>query len=197
VAVKINHMIKQRPVKTGDKAGVDIQTDVANAFEALFRNHWNRVCNIVYRLVGDPDEAEDLALEAFWRLYGHYRSGEIQENTGGWLYRVATNLGYNALRARKRRRAYEEEAAKELIVSNAGENTAAEVDSREEQERVRWVLGKIKPRSAQILLLKYSGFSYSEIASAVDVAPSSVGALLVRAEKEFEKKYRELEGRQP
>jgi len=190
-------MIKQRPVKTGDKAGVDIQTDVANAFEALFRNHWNRVCNIVYRLVGDPDEAEDLALEAFWRLYGRYRSGEIQENTGGWLYRVATNLGYNALRARKRRRAYEEEAAKELIVSNAGENTAAEVDSREEQERVRWVLGKIKPRSAQILLLKYSGFSYSEIASAVDVAPSSVGALLVRAEKEFEKKYRELEGRQP
>lgn len=197
MAVRTNHMIKQRPAKTGGRAGVEVPSDAANAFESVFRNHWNRVCNVVFRLVGDRDEAEDLALEAFWRLYGRYRSGEIQENTGGWLYRVATNLGYNALRARRRRQLYEEEAGKASILSNAGMNTDAEVESREEQERVRWVLGKMKTRSAQILLLKYSGFSYSEIASAVDVAPTSVGALLVRAEKEFEKRYRELEGRQP
>ena len=49
-----------------------------------------------------------------------------------------------------------------------------------------------KVRSALMLLLRYSDFSYAEIAAAAQVAPGSVGALLARAEKEFEKRYRQL-----
>ena len=47
--------------------------------------------------MGDADEAQDLALETFWRLYSS--PPRRTENVGGWLYRVALRLGYNALRA--------------------------------------------------------------------------------------------------
>jgi RNA polymerase sigma-70 factor (ECF subfamily) len=47
-------------------------------------------------------------------------------------------------------------------------------------------------RQSQLLILRYSGFSYKEIASALNLAPASIGPLLVRAEREFEKQYRAL-----
>ena len=58
-----------------------------------------------------------------------------------------------------------------------------------EQQRVREVLLTLKPRLARLLLLRYSGLSYAEIASALEIAPSSVGTLLARAEKAFEQAY--------
>ena len=76
--------------------------------EEAFEQHWSSVCRTLYTLVGDWAEAEDLALETFWRLYK--RPPRDLRNVGGWLYRVATNLGLNALRARKRRQRHEEEA---------------------------------------------------------------------------------------
>jgi RNA polymerase sigma-70 factor (ECF subfamily) len=57
---------------------------------------------------------------------------------------------------------------------------------------VRLVLAQMKPRSAQLLVLRHSGFSYAEIAAALGVAPGSVGVLLARAEKEFEERYKRL-----
>ena len=69
-------------------------------FEALFQQNWSRLNNLLYRLTGDYAEAEDLALEAFWRLW--QRPPGDQAALAGWLYRVALNLGYNALRARSR-----------------------------------------------------------------------------------------------
>jgi len=47
-------------------------------------------------------------------------------------------------------------------------------------------------RQSQLLILRYSGSSYKEIATALKLAPTSIGPLLLRAEREFEKKYRAL-----
>ena len=160
-------------------------------FEDLFQEHWSRVCRVIYRMVGDWDEAEDLAIDTFWRWY---KNPPIrQDNPGGWLYRVATNLGLNALRARKRRQHYEEQVGAQALERSAGD-TAAAVSQSLERQQVRAALSKMKPRSAQLLILRYSGQSYSEIAAAIGVAPGSVGTLLVRAEQEFEKVFIRLEG---
>ena len=74
------------------------------AFETLFQRHYDRVYGILFRLVGERGEAEDLAQEAFLRLHAHARRRRnSDDNVSAWLYRVATNLGYNALRDRRRR----------------------------------------------------------------------------------------------
>jgi RNA polymerase sigma-70 factor, ECF subfamily len=161
--------------------------------EAAFRQHWSQVYAVIFRLVGDGDEAQDLALETFWRLYR--RSPNLDENgLGGWLYRVATNLGFNALRARRRRQQYEVQAGASALEQGKPMDPALAVEQAQERQRVQAALGRMRPRSARLLVLRYSNLSYAEIAEALGVAPGSVGTLLARAEAEFERHYRRLEG---
>jgi RNA polymerase sigma-70 factor (ECF subfamily) len=161
--------------------------------EAAFEEHWPAVCRTLYTLVGDWSEAEDLALEAFWRLYK--RPPRDLRNVGGWLYRVATNLGLNALRARKRRQRHEEEAGALRLQRRDVLSPSEEVERRETRERVRHILAQMRPRAARMLILRYADYAYAEIADMVGVAPGSVGTLLARAERDFERRYRALEDR--
>jgi len=163
-----------------------------SAFEAAFREHWPRLVATLYRLVGESDEAEDLALETFWRLHRNPPTLAHPESLRGWLYRVATNLGLNALRARKRRQSYEAQAGHLDIQESTSGDPADELERTQEGGRVRLALAQMKPRSAQVLVLRHSGFSYAEIAAALEIAPGSVGVLLARAEKEFEDRYKRL-----
>ncbi len=162
-------------------------------FEDAFNEHWDRVYEVIFRIVGEHAEAEDLALETFWRLYNHPPKFESWEKLAGWLYRVATNLGFNALRSRKRRIRYEEESGRLVMDVNAAPNPAKEAERMEEIQRVRQVLSLMKPRDAKLLILRNSGFSYAELAVTLGVAPGSIGTLLVRAEADFEKRYRRFD----
>jgi RNA polymerase sigma-70 factor (ECF subfamily) len=167
-------------------------TGVSSAFEALFREHWPHVYRLLCRLVGDPAEAEDLALETFVRLYQRYPLREKDSNPGGWLHRVATNLGLHSIRGWKRREHYELTSGK-YALEEAPEARPAEILAQEEERRlVRLALAQMNERQSRLLILRHSGSSYKELAEALDLAPASIGPLLVRAEREFEKQYRAL-----
>lgn len=181
-----------KPKPAYEKGVTPVQEAFSAPFEAIFNEHWHRVCGVLFRLVGDRDEAEDLAVEAFWRLY---RRQPQDLNLAGWLYRVATHLGLNALRSRKRRRRYEQEAGILALTHQTPNDPAAETELLEQRRNVRRVLAEMRPRSAQLLILRHSGLSYGEIAAVMGVRASSVGALLARAEDEFERRYRKFEGR--
>lgn len=170
-----------------------VEHDAELDFEVLFRNHWKRVYSVLLRLVGDAAEAEDMALEVFWQLYRRFPGIQAERNVAGWLYRTATNQGLNALRAQQRRNHYEDAAGRLVHETTSPLDPALEAERNEEREQVRQVLGHMKVRSAQLLILRHSGFSYSEVAQALDVSPGSVGTMLARAEREFEQGYRELE----
>ena len=174
---------------TADRVSPHSKSDEHAWLEQALQQHWNRVHAVVFRLVGDADEAEDLALEAFWQLHQSRPSLVDDSSLRGWLYRVATNLGLNALRARRRRQQYESAAGEQP----SSADTAQEAERLIERLRTRQALAQLKPRSAQILLLRHSGLSYAEIAAALQIAPASVGTLLARAEREFEQQYRRLE----
>ncbi len=171
------------------------QGQAEGRLEGLFQEYWERLCASVYRIVGDWDEAQDLTLETFVQL--HQNPPPREQNLGGWLYRVATNLGLNALRARKRRQQYEEHAGSLLLEDNAPLEPAAALEKKLEQEDVRRVLHVMKPRSAQLLILRHSGLTYAEIAAALNITPTSVGSLLARAEREFEENYEETSDHRP
>jgi DNA-directed RNA polymerase specialized sigma24 family protein len=100
-------------MKVRKASPVDARTEsieaspAARSFEDLFLEHWNSVYRLLVRMIGDPVEAEDLALETFFRLYQHPPKVGNGYNPGGWLYRVATNLGLRSIRSFKRREQYE------------------------------------------------------------------------------------------
>jgi RNA polymerase sigma-70 factor (ECF subfamily) len=150
------------------------------SFEELFVRHYPMVFGVLYRLAGSADEAEDLAQEVFLKLYRRpLRDGA---NVAGWLYRVAINAGYTALRTAHRRARNERKAAIEAPDSLLPE---AETARRETARRVRAALAEIPEREAKMLTLSETGFGYREIADIVGVAPGSVGSLLARARKAF------------
>ena len=164
----------------------------APGFEALFLEHWPRVYRLLYSLVGDPAEAEDLALETFLRLYQRRPLQDKDFNPGGWLHRVATNLGLHSIRDFRRRERYETDAGKRAL-DDAPEERPAELLARKEERRLaRLVLAQMKEKQSQLLVLRHSGLAYKEIASALGLSPTSIGPLLLRAEREFARRYRAL-----
>jgi RNA polymerase sigma factor (sigma-70 family) len=156
-------------------------------FRVVFLEHYTRIVGILVRVLGDRSPAEEVANDTFWRLY-RQPSLQIDGNVGGWLYRTATNLGIDALRAAGRRRQHEE-AAGRLVHQGTATDPLDDVLREEICRRVRAVLAAIKPAQAQLLILRASGLSYKELAEALDVKMSGIGTMLNRAEEEFRNRY--------
>ena len=177
---------KLQPLETPDETGDQ------TVFEKHFTVYWTSIYRLLAHMLGDPTEAEDLALETFYRLYKSHPNPEEEFNIGGWLYRVATNLGLHSIRSFKRREHYELKAAKDVLAATPKSSPVQILDEKEESQMAREALAQMNPRQSQLLVLRYSGKSYKEIAQTLNLSPASIGPLLLRAEHEFEKCYRTL-----
>jgi RNA polymerase sigma-70 factor (ECF subfamily) len=174
-----------------EAAGAAVVQRLAFDFETTFRENYQRIARVILRIVGDPGRAEELAGEAFWRLW---RTPRAQgEGSAGWLHRTAVRLALDELRRRTRRAHYEHL----LAVFRRSPQTPDELFSAtEEQGRVRAVLASMAPRQAELLLLRSDGFPYDELATALSITPTSVGTLLSRAKTAFRKEYVKRYGEQ-
>lgn len=148
------------------------------AFETLFLRHYERIYRLLFNLVGDED-AEDLVQETFLALYNQPPHPGVGNGLVSWLCRVALNRGYNTLRSR--RRAHEHSV--QVETPQAPGDPYYDVVRAEERAQVRSILAQLPERQRNLLLLRYAGFSYAEIATTLGIAPGSVGTLLVRAER--------------
>ena len=164
----------------------------STAFDELFLRHYAAVYRVLYRVVGNAQEAEDLAQETFTALYRQPPQLDGSRALGGWLYRVAVNRAYNALRSNQRLQG-------RLRWEEPGQQSDPQDEylRREERERVRAALARLPERTAKLLLLRHAGLAYAEIAAALQVAPGSVGTLLARAERAFVAAYTQLYSVEP
>jgi RNA polymerase sigma-70 factor, ECF subfamily len=163
-------------------AGADIVRESVD-FETLFRREYQGVARAIFRIIQDPARAEELAVEVFLR-WSKATTAEDQ-SASGWLYRTAVRIALDELRFRARRRRYES-LARFISPSPTPEQIRA---AAEDRDSVRKILGSMKRRDAELLLLRNQGFSYEEIASALHLDPASVGTLLSRAQATFRKEY--------
>ena len=165
---------------------------LTSSFESLFYEHWAPIYRLFLRLVVDPAEAEDLTLETFFRLYQRHPNPEQEFNTRGWLHKVATNLALHSIRSFKRREHYEVMAGKNAL-EQAPENQPPKIFAeKEDHSFARLALAQMNSRQAEILVMRYSGIAYKDIAAALNLSPTSIGPLLLRAERDFAKRYRTL-----
>jgi RNA polymerase sigma-70 factor (ECF subfamily) len=161
----------------------------AERVESLFREHYGRIVAMLARLTGDRAQSEEIASDVFHKLSQRPSLLESGDDLTSWIYRVASNAGVDALRAVARRRRYEDAAAG-AVRFTAQPDALDALLAAERAARVRSVLATLKPRDAQLLLLRSSGMAYRELALTLGVEPGSVGTLLARAEAEFERRFR-------
>ena len=156
-------------------------------FEAIFREHYQRIVRVIRRVLQRDSEAEEVCAEVFLRLYRSGPGVAAGGLIGGWLYRTAARASIDALRADRRRGVGEQ-----VDGSHAEDFTDSPLTlllRRESIVEVREVLAKLKVEKTQLLLLRHSGLSYREIAEALQLSVNSVGQKLARAEAEFSALY--------
>ena len=157
-----------------------------SAFDQLIVRHQQSVINTIYRLIGDAATAEDLAQEVFLNIF---RAAPKYKPTAAfrtWLFRITRNVCYNELRRRVRRPVVLEGADPEVSPLNVPDEKAAqpfETMTAEERGRlVRAAIGKLPPaQRLAVILRRYEGMTYSEIAEAMDKSMPAVKSLLSRA----------------
>ncbi len=155
------------------------------AVTRLFEERFESLFRYLNRLGGDSDLAEDCAQEAFVRLF---QRGAMPDDPRAWLVTVATNLFRDSRRGHQRR---ERLMDVQLVREIPREAPAADADVLESElrDRVREALESLPFRDRQLLLLRHEGYSYKELAGMVGVAEGSVGTLLVRATRAFQRVF--------
>jgi len=178
----------ERPACPGGQGGSALSQAGApfeQSFVEMFDAHFQRLHRYLGRLSGEPDLAADLAQEAFVRLY---RRGSLPDEPRAWLLTVAMNLLRNARSTHSRRR--------RLLTLVRGEGAPAAPSSAESaavrddlRRRVRAAVDGLPERDRHLLLLRAEGYSYRDIAAALQLNEASVGTLLARARRGFRAIY--------
>jgi RNA polymerase sigma factor (sigma-70 family) len=159
-----------------------------DAFERLFLREYQRVVAVAYRVLRDADAAQDAAQEAFlaFQRAGHPPDALF---AAAWLHAAAAHQALNQLRGERRRLVRETHPA--VAVAGAspstGHDPAGLIEAAETRDEVRRALARIPPRAAAVLVLRYSGLSYVEVATSLGVPANQVGTLLRRAEASLRK----------
>ena len=160
------------------------------AFEALVRAHEKNVYNLALRMTGDPQDAEDMAQEAFLKAYRSLGDFRSESRFSVWLYRIVSNVCLDFLRRRSRRPSVslttEDDEGEELQRDVPDERFSPEtlLERRLTREAVREGLRELPEEQRQILLLReIEGLSYEEIGEILDLEPGTVKSRIFRARK--------------
>jgi RNA polymerase sigma-70 factor (ECF subfamily) len=159
-----------------------IQRGETDAFEILVRRHEKTIFNLVYRMLGDYDDAAEVSQEVFlsaYRAIGQFRG---DANFSTWLYRIALN------HATTRRRSISSRHQKTVPIddmeplSDPELGPAETLERKEIRERVQLALNKLEPDDATMILLRdLQDISYDEVARVLEIPVGTVKSRLHRA----------------
>jgi RNA polymerase sigma-70 factor, ECF subfamily len=171
---------------------LQVRSGSAVAFEELVQRYQNRLLTILEHLVGNREQAEDLAQETFLRVFRARERYEPGAKFSTWLFTIANNVASNALRSRSRRKEVgvpesngDQSGAMQLdqlAKAASGLQPTRNLDKMEQAEMVRHAVAALSERQRMALLLaKFEGMSYQDIADSMDLSVQAIKSLLSRA----------------
>src|SRR6267378_7717382 len=157
---------------------------VPDPFERLFLEQYPKVVAIAYRVLADRPAAEDVAQDVFLKFHRRVSPGD--ERPAGWLHAAAVHSALNVIRGERRRTQRETAHALDPARPTIA-NPERVVEEAEQRREVRRTLTRLPQRTAAVLMLRHSGLSYAEVATALGIKVGNVGTLLRRAEEALRK----------
>ncbi len=174
----------QRATTADDELISRVRVGDQDAFALLVDRYKRQVYNLAYRLLGNPNDAEDAAQETFVRAYTRLATYEPDGRFGAWLSAICSHWCIDTMRARRRRvqtvaLGKVPESDRFISQVDGPEDVALMADSRDEVQR--W-LESLPPQYRTVLTLRYfQDLSYAEIADVLDEPVSTVRMRLFRA----------------
>ena len=171
---------------------LEVRDDNAAAFEELVLRYQDRLVSLLDHLVGSRDQAEDLAQEVFLRVYRARKSYVPGAKFSTWLFTIANNVASNAIRTMVRRHEVRPEARdsgpmganpmEQLAQAASSQMPARRLAKAETREMVRAAVESLGERQRMaVLLSKFEGMCYAEIAEIMELSPQAIKSLLARA----------------
>jgi RNA polymerase sigma-70 factor (ECF subfamily) len=154
-----------------------------NAFGELVRRNSTAVIQVVYRMCGDANQAEDAAQEAFLRAWQHLNSYRPHASFRTWVCRIAINAALDALRRNHQRVEQSvEEISGEARLADPQPGPEELYSTHQRAAVVQQAILSLSPASRAVLVLReYEGLSYQEIAAALDIPIGTVMSRLNQA----------------
>lgn len=176
------------PAQEGEPGG----EAVSEAFDDLFQAYEQRIFNLVYRLVGDYEDAADLTSETFVRALRAYDRFRRESHPYTWLYRIAVNLCKNYFRQKQLRSrvhpfsldspAGDEPGAPPREIEDGSLAPQQQVEARELETRIQRCLLALRPDFRALIILRdLQGLSYQEIGRILGCSEKAVKSRLFRA----------------
>jgi RNA polymerase sigma-70 factor (ECF subfamily) len=196
VGLAIDNLERQLEARDPDvRLMLQVRAGVAGAFETLVERYQNRLVGILFHLVGNRDEAEDLCQEVFLRIYKARKGYRPRAKFATWLFTIANNQALNHLRRKGRNAsvpvsagATDSQAVASVAQQLAGrEGTpSAQMRQAELADLVRDALAVLKEdQKVAVLLNKFEEMSYAEIADVMGRSPAAIKSLLARARNQL------------
>lgn len=169
-----------------------VREDDAIAFQQLVQSYQLRLLRVLNHMVGSNSTAEDLVQDVFLRVWRARKNYQPQAKFSTWIFHIAHNVANNALRDRNRKKEVQIAAGDNLnsavlsldqmAVASTGMMPVRKLDKAERADMVRTAVEALSDRQRTALLLcKFEGQSYQEIADTMDLSVQAVKSLLSRA----------------
>ena len=167
---------------------IQAQQGSDEAFTRLVEEHQTHVYNLCYRMLGEPEAAEDAAQESFLRAYQNLQRYDRNRPFATWLLSIAAHYCIDRLRRRKLSMfSLDEENDDGVtfeIADPASPNPEAESVKREERDRLHILLKDLDATDRAAIILRYwNDYSEIEIAEALNLTDSAVKSRLHRARR--------------
>ncbi len=171
---------------------LEVREGSATAFEELVVRYQARLVRVLEHLVGRRELAEDLAQEVFLRVYRSRQQYVPGAKFATWLFTIANNVASNALRDRSRRPEVTLAGSESgplgprpmdrLVQATSGAMPTRQIAKAELRDVVRMAMESLSERQRlAVLLNKFEGMSYADIAHAMELSPQAIKSLLSRA----------------
>jgi RNA polymerase sigma-70 factor (ECF subfamily) len=168
------------------------------AFESLVVRYQKPIVNFIYRMIGNFQEAEDLAQETFIKVYQFAHTYEGRSSFATWLFGIASNLCYDNLRAKSHwdyvfLDAKKEAIREQLLGESAIPSPQQSAENSELAKFIETAIGKLPVQQRQAIVLReYYGFSYTEIAEVTNCSVAAVKSRIHKAKLQLRKELRFL-----
>lgn len=166
------------------------------SFEKLMERNYRRIYNFIYRFVGQGETAEDLAQEVFIKIYKSASSYRPQAKFQTWAHQIARNISLNELRRLKKpvvslEETFETEEGP-VVRQIADHNIPSPFEQISDKEKADIIKEAIEslPENQRmaVILRRYDGMPYEEIAKAMGCSLEAVKSLLNRAKENLKEK---------